>query len=337
MQPVVARTFAVADVSPAATPLPEKNMATFLRGCLGGLESCSDFHASVVVPHAHVLVEAAYLAFSQHRPLVLSPDMIWLCLAQGLAAHIRLDAERWRDRFVSHPGRLTLKIQRQDFVPGSLENPWDEVIDGFSLQLHEHLRRDPFTANFSTTGRVERIASQVVLMGAMQSYFEYLCLCICGIPSLTLEGTSQDWAEIRRRFEGFREFGLDFWVDPVAPVLEQFEAASRGEVDPRFWRDIYQEHPTDRETYGGPYLTFSGWIGKFVPYLNGFQPNPLLQDPASPIYMAALPIAIARAPVESDMGELDFLAGLLAIEQDPHTLALRPKAGWAVRREERRL
>ncbi|MEW6284017.1 MAG: DUF4419 domain-containing protein, partial [Candidatus Eremiobacterota bacterium] len=84
---LTARTFAVSDVSPATTPLPERYMATVMRIRLGNLESCSDFHQSVV-PTRNTLLETVYLAYSGHRPLVLSPDILWVCLLQGLCAHL---------------------------------------------------------------------------------------------------------------------------------------------------------------------------------------------------------------------------------------------------------
>ncbi|WP_272427393.1 DUF4419 domain-containing protein [Polyangium jinanense] len=40
-----------------------------------------------VVDHGptHALLGAVHLAFAQHRPLVLSPDAVWLTIAQGVA------------------------------------------------------------------------------------------------------------------------------------------------------------------------------------------------------------------------------------------------------------
>jgi len=37
----------------------------------------------------HGLFSAVHLAFSQHRPLVLSPDMIWIAILQGFAQHVK--------------------------------------------------------------------------------------------------------------------------------------------------------------------------------------------------------------------------------------------------------
>src|SRR5688500_17439429 len=47
----------------------------------------------------HPLAQAAHDAFYRHYPLVLRPDDVWFCIAQGFARHVSLNAEALRDRF----------------------------------------------------------------------------------------------------------------------------------------------------------------------------------------------------------------------------------------------
>ena len=95
-------------------------------------------------------------------------------------------------------------------------------------------------ASFSTTGPVERAAAEVVLLDAMQSYFEYQVCTGCGIPTITLEGTHEDWKVLAERVQDFREFGLGSWLDVLSPILDQFARASQGDVDQAFWRSLYK-------------------------------------------------------------------------------------------------
>ena len=44
------------------------------------------------------LIEAVHLAFSGHRPLVLSPDCIWLTIVQGFGHHVNKYAEDLRGK-----------------------------------------------------------------------------------------------------------------------------------------------------------------------------------------------------------------------------------------------
>ena len=46
------------------------------------------------------LLAAVYAAFSQHRPLVLTPDAVWITIAQGVAHQMAIHGERLRPGFV---------------------------------------------------------------------------------------------------------------------------------------------------------------------------------------------------------------------------------------------
>ncbi len=75
-------------------------------------------------------------------------------------------------------------------------NPWSEVLDDFSSQIRRHVgdkTHDLLTLTFSTTGPVERAAAQIVLMNCFKDYFVPFMTILCGIPSITLEGTVDDW------------------------------------------------------------------------------------------------------------------------------------------------
>jgi hypothetical protein len=86
-------------------------------------EACSRYHGRLVEGVlAHPVIAALHRAFTQHRPLCLSPDMVWLLLCQGAAHHINLHAEELRDRFVGHQGRARIVVRRDDFVKGSPKN-----------------------------------------------------------------------------------------------------------------------------------------------------------------------------------------------------------------------
>src|SRR5690348_2471231 len=103
-------TFAVDEVSPATAPLSESPAHAVVKEMLSGpINSCSDYHSNVVAKvHFQPLLAAVYMAYSQHRPLVLTPDAVWITIIQGVAQHMAVNAERLRDRFVSHPGKETL-------------------------------------------------------------------------------------------------------------------------------------------------------------------------------------------------------------------------------------
>ena len=93
------------------------------------------------------LIEAIHRSYSDHYPLVLSPDHIWMCIVQGFAAHVNLNAEKLCHMFVERKGKKKIVVQRHYFVKGSPQNPWSEVFSEFSVQInihsHAYWREDP--------------------------------------------------------------------------------------------------------------------------------------------------------------------------------------------------
>lgn len=60
----------------------------------------------------NLFAKAVHSAFFDHHPLILSPDIIWLTIAQGLAHHIDQNAETLRDKFVYHEGKKDLSTRK---------------------------------------------------------------------------------------------------------------------------------------------------------------------------------------------------------------------------------
>jgi hypothetical protein len=303
------------------------------------VEACCDVRTGCVAGVAtHPLIAATHLAFSQHRPLVLSPDMIWLTLLQGFARHVKNNAESLRSKFVLHEGRLDLVITRNDFFPKSPDNPWDEVVKDFSSEIKPHLRvpYSDFIVDFSTTGAFERTACEVAIMDAFQNYFQYVLICFCGIPRITLEGTLEDWQRLRSQVEVLAPFDLEWWLPEVRRICDHFVLAAEGNVDREHWGDIYKR----RAAYGGDVL--NGWMSRLIPYVKGERGqltsrNPLLSDPDAYISSHSFSTGMSRVPVimqnalRGTWRNMEILGGFVGVTQDHESLALRPKLGWAVR------
>jgi hypothetical protein len=299
----------------------------------------------------HPLIEAVHTAFAEHYPLVLSPDDVWLCLAQGFAMHVESNSEALRSRFVRHEGKLELEIRRDDFVPGSPDNDWQGCFAEWSDAIAAHIgkKRDLVVASFSTTGPIERAASELVLMNAMKNYFDCRMFTLCGIPAITLLGTVEDWRAIRRRAEVFAEFDLAAWARVLLPVLDQFVAAAAGRADRAFWRSIYKRKGEGGS--GGPYVT--GWINVLFPYLAaGISPsNRIMRNdyalawshdmdaPFRGTTVDVFPQGLSQVPLTWEyLGTtipLTLSGGFVGISQDPETRAVRPAIGWAVQRTAR--
>ncbi|MEV4131788.1 DUF4419 domain-containing protein [Dactylosporangium sp. NPDC049742] len=332
-------TFGVDDVTPAAAPLPTRPLGGLFPDALavGG-----DLGLAVLEPDGvHPLLSAVARAFADHRPLVLSPDAVWLTIAQGVAQHIRLHAEELRPLLVRHAGRKKLAVTIDGPVPQDAAS-WAALTDQFAGLLAKEIEdAELFECDFSTSTPVERTAGRVVLLDAYSPYFALWLVAVCGIPSVTLTGTVEDWRRIRGRVDALPRFGLDTWCRSLAPILDEFVGAASGAPDVAFWQRIYS--PVD--AYGGEVVT--GWVTRFYPYLADSavdRPNPMLDLPVGEprdvprnqgpgIHSSSVPATLSRVVVHvndqigGDNRAVALHAGLVAVAQDPDG-ALRPVAGW---------
>jgi len=281
-------------------------------------------------------VGAVHRAYSDHYPLVISPDDIWLCIAQGFAKHITKNAEKYRNRFVQHEGKEVIRIEKDTFIKGDPKNAWQGVFTEFSDRVAKYIgkTRDLIVADFSTTGPVEKAASQVVLLDAMQQYFDYRVCTRCGIPSIQLMGTIEDWRSVRTRAGVLREYDLGWWIDTLEPVLDQFIEACSGRVDKSFWSSLYK---TVNQGSGGP--SVSGWIGALFPYIvkydNTLVQNYCMEGAKSSFCLSTsvFPGSLSKAPfIWEYYGEeihMDFIAGHVGYTQQEDG-ALKSVIGWAI-------
>jgi hypothetical protein len=289
----------------------------------------------------HPFFEGMYAAYADHHPFTLSPDIMWLLISQGFANHVNNNSELLRDLFVSFEGKKTLVYNTQDdmFRPDA---PWDRAFTDFGEQIAgftgQRLTK-AMTADFTTTTPITKIASQITLMNAVQSYFNYeVMIRGCGIPKITLEGTTKDWEQVLTKTETLRKYQLDWWVDAMEPILKQFVQASKGEIDQKFWQAMFAHH-TQKAGCGPNQDIVDGWIVKFFPYdkkgvkldlkelnLRRLMPNEMLK--------VDLMCTDIRDTAKVIKTPLELWAGFVGLEQDAKTFGLKPKIGWMIRKKD---
>jgi hypothetical protein len=301
----------------------------------------------------HPLIDAVHVAFSQHRPLTLSPDAVWLAIAQGFGHHVTANAETLRGRLVTHQGRRTLSATLADLTLAQFEHG----IADLSSQIREAtdpVLHETLVCNFSTTTPAIRTASEVALMDTFSSYFDYRMRCICGIPTITIEGSLDDWQRIRARVEVLDTYGLEWWVSRLRPILDEFILTAEGHPTREFWKAIYKP----QKAYGDEVVT--GWITDLFPYLGDAprrQRNHVFEEerhdwalpidqgvqtggrmvraPSSKgVRLKTFPSGLSSVPVKLTFNDrpdrdVELVAGFFAVKQHPDG-ALSPVIGWSV-------
>jgi len=294
---------------------------------------------SLVTFNYHSFFEGMYEAYSQHRPFVLSPDMIWLLICQGFAQHVNNNAEELRKYFVDFDGKLSLIVRDDRIILDDPNSPWNEVFPEFTKQIGSFAGVDlmnTLTCDFTTTTPISRVASQITIMEAMKSYFEFIVLMVgCGIPEITLEGTSEDWQKVLDKSNQLKKYKLEWWIDELNPLLKEFVKASKGKIDKDFWQTMFKYHT--QKKYGAPNI-IDGWIVKFFPYDKDGKRNNLKEL----IGTDKLPKEIVKVDLEYikiDSGKtektpLELWAGFVGLQQNRKTFALKPEIGWMIREKD---
>jgi len=318
--------------------------------------------------HYNGFISAIITAFAKHYPLALRPQHFWLCICQAVSKHVELNAEAVRGKWVAHTGKKELVVRRDHFVMGA-RNDWASVIaapDGFAAQIKENTVEGVVEAidlPFSSSTSSEQIALQITLMDMTKSFFSFKCMTCCGFPSVTLEGSADDWrllltkAEklIRERCE--KQWG-EAWLRALVPLLEKIQSeyatgAQHGAGDESFWNSMCKRGGTSGS---GARTWFNGWINILYPYIQD-APNRYMV-PYSPTaeYVkegrdggsygmgapagvqgpdcADFPTGVAAAPVtwsyHGEEHKLLFKAGFIGATQCLASGTVRPAVGWYI-------
>lgn len=280
-------------------------------------------------------------AYATHRPITLTPDVVWMAISQALSHQIYTNSDLYRDQLVDHQGvkQLILNVTEDPFRPGF---NWDLLMQRFSDEIAQNTKSDIagiIEADFSTTRTVEKTASRVVLMKTVRPYFEYVVLSVgCGIPQITLEGTTDDWRKVRQKASCLKQFGMEWWLKDLDPILEQFVETSMGNIDHKFWMDmVVRDRPDDFNLKGGclgePSL-LDGWFIRLFPFdaLGNRTPDKVRYDYDVLPGMVSVDFKLQESDGLNVIKEhdMELWAGIVGVKQDRKTYNLKPHIGWMV-------
>ena len=312
---------------------------------LNHVVACSFDSSTIHYLDKDVMFKTFISCFGDHRPLVLSPDMIWLLISQTIAKHIDANSEKIRDRLVDFDGQMDLFVESENDLLDK-DADWMAILQSLYGQIDSRTKAgiaQKMRCDFSTTGTNEYIASIATLMGAMKTYFRYhITHMKCGIPSITLLGTEEDWKKITEKTELLKAVHLKSWFEWLQPILKEFVRAAQGKPNLTFWKSIVvQARFDDFDGKRGcipDFRKIDGWCVALFPFLKGERQtlDKCYKDMTMDSEMTRAKFYYHRMFPDGtyEVFPMELWSGFIGVEEDNETFALMPKIGWFVRQSD---
>ncbi|KAG4284509.1 hypothetical protein FPRO06_08888 [Fusarium proliferatum] len=156
-----------------------------------------------IISATNGFVLGALKAYSKHHHLILRPDDIWLAILTQLSFFINRNADTLRDVFVAHDKKKRLTVISPEMLKKQDMGAMAKVLaQGMGQNMKDKSLHKWIVPDFTTTTDTDVVAASVVMAGAFRSYFNYRFSYYCGMPSITLLGTKEDWSNLRTRLDG---------------------------------------------------------------------------------------------------------------------------------------
>lgn len=195
-------------------------------------------------------------AYSNHISIAISPTDIWIVLMSELAREVNGDSECYRHLFTSSNEKKLLTVPSDSLTVMPMASLKSVLAD--AVNFDSSILFPDFSTNTLMTNEV----MQAMFCDMSSSYYDY-GMFLCGIPSIELQGTQEDWLTLNHTFEQVSSLFikekniLSQWQSRVqkviASILNTFDDAG-GNIE--FWKDIF----TQKNVGSGGDLTINGWI-----------------------------------------------------------------------------
>jgi len=299
---------------------------------------------SIFTHNKSSLIQGLILAYKNHYPITVTPDMIWILVLQGFSRYMEKYHDSVREEFVNFSGKKDLNIERLDLTPyTATKEDWDGIMKEFVEKISEHIGQETLSnleCNFSTTTQAAQVTSQVSIMSAMKQYFNYkLKMNGCGISCINLEGSMEDWEKIKKKLEFLSKKKLSSWTKHLIPIIDKILETKNyynynGQLSEElieFWKGMIRV-----KGEGGIYkpLVINGWIVNFIPNLSNKKPE-IYEE----IGEREIPDQIISCPMEltfeAPFGKkveysCSLSSGFYGMTQDKETFNVRPVIGYVI-------
>jgi hypothetical protein len=282
-------------------------------------------------------IASVHLSYSTHNSLVLTPDMFWIRIIQGLSDYIRLNQRKVRNKIKKVKQKLSVPYENDSFVTGE-HNDWSQVFTHINSSIKSNTESRLYNKcmeTFTTTNIFHKTVINSALSQPCKTCTPPLFCTKCGIPAFRFSASKQDWLNLVKKTEILKYYGMDFWYDSLKPILDQIINMTNDNFDLNFWRNIYKVQGGS----GGPYI--SGWILRLYPYLRNDVLNEYLnvsielnQSEFKGITTNKLPTGLYEVPFRwkysNSIYNMKIILGAIGVAQDSETNALLPAYGWVL-------
>ncbi|KAG8669407.1 hypothetical protein FPOAC1_008802 [Fusarium poae] len=222
------------------------------------------FSTGLVFPSSGGLIRGAVEAWAQHQHLVLRPEEVWFEVLVQMNLYMSVHSEKVRGLFVEHEGG-----KEKIVVEG---NSWDDMVVSFGDEIDKRVKtewlKDWIMPGFSTSTPKDDVTAAALMMGLMKQFFDFEGWVVCGIPSVTLLGTREDWVKLEAKLDYLKEFGPDpeLFAEMLRPIMKRFVSSwddAHAEETKLFWEQIVRVKKQWSCGEGANEWDVSGWITGF--------------------------------------------------------------------------
>ena len=222
----------------------------------------------------HPILKGYYQSYVNHMPVSINPDILWMLIVQGFSRHIDQNAEKLRNKFVDFDGKKELTVDGDELTIEEItKEGWERTFKEFVEKIKENAGESMIkliTPSFSTTTPTIQVSSQIAIMSCFKNYFKFIRLWGgCGFPYINLEGTLNDYEELKRKVEKLMGYDIDDWIKELIIIIKKIVETKKGKIDIDFWKNMIINEEA-MEPRGSGELTkvnnINGWLLNFYPY-----------------------------------------------------------------------
>ncbi|KAK4169275.1 hypothetical protein QBC43DRAFT_354539 [Cladorrhinum sp. PSN259] len=260
-------------------------------------------HTSTLYSSKNGLVHSVVEAYNNHHNLILRPDDIWLAILTQLSFCLPKPS-----------ASAALQISSLDTLP-----------------LPPHLL--DFLPSFSTTTPTDLTVASIVLLGTATKYLTLSQGTRCGIPSVTLLGTLEDWHDIQYRcaeYFGAGRLGkevkewYDYGLSQCLWGFIQSFANPQGREARNFWGRVVvdgeKSNGSGRERYNGWIVKAFCWWDEEGRRIGGGWEDGLARG--------EIPMGFVKVRVGVGREVMEMVGGSVGVRVRGDTV--QPEAGWVV-------